>query len=60
MERAALDRWGKGDPEGYLELMARDVTYFDPTSSDRTSVLLVLQLTEDYRAVERSRRSAAL
>jgi hypothetical protein len=26
MERAALDRWGKGDPSGYLEIMANEVT----------------------------------
>jgi ketosteroid isomerase-like protein len=30
LERAALDRWGKGDPGGYLEISAPDVTYFDP------------------------------
>lgn len=30
LERAALDRWGKGDPSGFLELNAPDVTYFDP------------------------------
>ena|SRR5579863_412690 len=30
LERAALDRWGKGDPDGYLEISAGDVTYFDP------------------------------
>jgi len=35
LERAALDRWGKGDPGGYLELYARDVTYFDPTREKR-------------------------
>ena len=35
MERAALDRWGKGDPNGYLEIMARDVTYFDPMQDKR-------------------------
>ena len=29
-ERKALDRWGKGDPEGYLTISASDVTYFDP------------------------------
>lgn len=28
--RAALDRWGKGDIEGPLELYASDFTYFDP------------------------------
>jgi ketosteroid isomerase-like protein len=30
LERVALDRWGKGDPDGYLEISAPDVTYFDP------------------------------
>jgi ketosteroid isomerase-like protein len=30
LERAALDRWGKGDPSGYLEISAPDVVYFDP------------------------------
>ena len=35
MERAALDRWGKGDPQGYLEIMANEVTYFDPTREKR-------------------------
>ena len=35
LERAALDRWGKGDPGGYLELYARDVTYFDPAREKR-------------------------
>ena len=35
MERAALDRWGKGDPQGYLEIMANEVTYFDPMQEKR-------------------------
>jgi ketosteroid isomerase-like protein len=30
LERAALDRWGKGDPDGALELVAPDVSYIDP------------------------------
>src|SRR5947209_169678 len=30
LERAALDRWGNGDPQGYLALCAPDITYFDP------------------------------
>jgi hypothetical protein len=34
-ERAALDRWGKGDPDGYLEICANDVTYFDPFTRQR-------------------------
>jgi ketosteroid isomerase-like protein len=39
MERAALDRWGAGDPLGYLEIMAADVTYFDPTLERRVDGL---------------------
>ncbi len=35
MERAALDRWGHGDPNGYLETYAPEVTYFDPVTDKR-------------------------
>ena len=35
MERAALDRWGKGDPQGYLEIYAPEMTYFDPMQEKR-------------------------
>jgi uncharacterized protein (TIGR02246 family) len=35
MERAALDRWGKGDPQGFFEIMASNQTYFDPTTEKR-------------------------
>jgi hypothetical protein len=30
MESEALERWGDGDPSGFLELCAPDVVYFDP------------------------------
>jgi|WetSurMetagenome_2_1015567.scaffolds.fasta_scaffold269567_2 ketosteroid isomerase-like protein len=30
IERAALDRSDKGDPEGFLEISDADVVYFDP------------------------------
>jgi len=30
MEKAALARWAKGDPDGFLEICAQDVVYFDP------------------------------
>lgn len=30
LETAAMDRWGAGDPDGFLELSDDDVTYFDP------------------------------
>ncbi|HJU66518.1 MAG TPA: nuclear transport factor 2 family protein [Gemmatimonadaceae bacterium] len=29
LERAALDRWGNGDPSGFLETYAQEITYFD-------------------------------
>jgi len=35
MERSALDRWGKGDPSGFLEICAPDVVYFDPSLERR-------------------------
>jgi ketosteroid isomerase-like protein len=35
LERGALDRWGKGDPQGYFEIMAQDQTYFDPMTAKR-------------------------
>jgi len=35
LERGALDRWGRGDPQGYLDLYARNVTYFDPMREKR-------------------------
>jgi ketosteroid isomerase-like protein len=30
LERGAMDRWLKGDPSGYLDLLADDATIFDP------------------------------
>ena len=35
LERSALDRWGRGDPGGFLELYGSDVTYFDPLTTLR-------------------------
>jgi ketosteroid isomerase-like protein len=35
LERRGLDRWGKGEPAGILELYADDVTYFDPLVARR-------------------------
>jgi ketosteroid isomerase-like protein len=35
MEQGALARWGKGDPNGYFEIMASGTTYFDPTLAKR-------------------------
>jgi hypothetical protein len=30
MEKAALERWGRGDPSGFLDISDPDVVYFDP------------------------------
>jgi ketosteroid isomerase-like protein len=42
LERQALDRWGAGDPSGYLEISAPDVTYFDPFQERRVDGLETL------------------
>jgi len=42
MEKAALDRWGKGDPGGFLEICAPDVVYFDPYREARIDGLPAL------------------
>jgi ketosteroid isomerase-like protein len=38
-ERAALERWDRGDPGGYLGTYANDVTYFDPSVDRRVDGL---------------------
>ena len=35
LERGALERWGKGDPQGFFDIMAVDQTYFDPLTAKR-------------------------
>lgn len=35
LERSALDRWVRGDPDGYLGLYMKDATYFDPFREKR-------------------------
>ena len=30
LEKGALDRWGQGDPMGFVEIAAPQITYFDP------------------------------
>ena len=35
LERAALDRWGAGDPQGFLETYAPQITYFDIATEHR-------------------------
>jgi uncharacterized protein (TIGR02246 family) len=43
LERGALDRWGRGDPSGYLELYSSDATYFDPMQEKRVDGLGALK-----------------
>ncbi len=43
MEEAALDRWGKGDPSGFLEISAPDIVYFDPSLDKRLDGLDALK-----------------
>ena len=35
LEKGALDRWGKGQPQGYYDIMAGEETYFDPLTEKR-------------------------
>jgi len=49
MERAALDRWGKGDPSGFLEIYAPDVVYFDPHLEMRMDGIEAI--TEYYESI---------
>jgi len=35
IERGALDRWGRGDPGGFLEVYGPDIGYFDPSTETR-------------------------
>jgi hypothetical protein len=53
LERAALDRWGKGDPDGYLEIVsgeqAAGISYFDPFVERRVDGLPAL--TDWYQQV---------
>jgi ketosteroid isomerase-like protein len=48
MECAALDRWGNGDPSGFLEISAPDVVYFDPFREQRVDG--IQELTELYES----------
>jgi Calcium/calmodulin dependent protein kinase II association domain len=42
MERSALDRWGKGDPSGFLEICDPDVVYLDNNLARRLDGLPAL------------------
>lgn len=42
-ERAALDRWSRGDPQGFIEICADEVTYFDNMIEKRVDGLEALK-----------------
>src|SRR6266511_1205497 len=35
LERGALERWWKGDPQGFFDIMSNEETYFDPMVGKR-------------------------
>jgi len=47
MERAALDRWSRGDPDGFLEISDPEVVYFDPFQERRMNGLAALKTLYD-------------
>lgn len=49
MEKAALRRWGNGDPSGFLEISAPDLVYLNPYLELRLDGLDAL--TKDYEAL---------
>ena len=49
LESAALERWGNGDPAGFLEICAPDVVYFDPYLEMRIDGLEAL--TQLYKTI---------
>ncbi len=57
LERAALDRWCRGDPSGFLELADPEVTYFDPFLPARLDGAAAL--TAHYEALRGTIRAEA-
>jgi ketosteroid isomerase-like protein len=50
LEKTALTRWGMGDPDGFLEICAPDVVYFDPYRDMRVDGITALsELYESIR-----------
>jgi ketosteroid isomerase-like protein len=43
LEKGALDRWAKGDPGGYYDIVAADTNYFDPLADKRIDGLGALK-----------------
>jgi hypothetical protein len=43
-ERSALDRWIRFDPQGYVDILAAEVTYFDPFTERRVDGLDAMEV----------------
>jgi ketosteroid isomerase-like protein len=53
LERSALDRWIRADPDGYLSIYTKDATYFDPFRDKRLNGLEELNvLSAAMRGIE--------
>jgi ketosteroid isomerase-like protein len=50
MENSAMERWRQGDPWGWIEISANEVTYFDPETDRRKDG--IEQLRELYAAID--------
>ena len=49
LEKAALTRWGNGDPSGFIEIADEEIVYFDPFISVRLDGLPAL--TRYYESI---------
>lgn len=49
LEKAAMKRWGQGDPDGFLALSVPQVTYFDPLLPSRLTG--IASLSEFYKGM---------
>lgn len=47
IERAALERWGRGDPDGFIDISAVEVSYFDPFTAQRLDGISALRSLYD-------------
>lgn len=50
LETAAMERWRKGDPDGFIEISAPDVSYIDTGTRPRIDGLAGLRAEYDKRA----------
>jgi ketosteroid isomerase-like protein len=44
IEKAALEEWNRGNPSGYLDILADDITYFDPFQEKRIDGFAAMQV----------------